>query len=125
SASYNLRGMASGEPAANYSSTSYKGEFGLAYAAAEDAILWVLPVEAGTTVISGNTLHLQVNFTDTSTHLYEVRCNITDSGITNIWDKYVPPSIILQNTTYSMDENIDLSAWQEGNYSVNCAYRDV
>ncbi|MFH0831861.1 MAG: hypothetical protein V1886_03280, partial [archaeon] len=47
SASYNLRGMASGEPAANYSSTSYKGEFGLAYAAAEDAILWVLPVEAG------------------------------------------------------------------------------
>jgi hypothetical protein len=92
---------------------------------AEDRIYWVTPAYEGTTTITGNTLPLNVNFTDTSTHIYDVECNITDSGGTQKWGIYFPQSYVLENTTFNITTNVDTSSWAEGNYSVTCRYRDI
>ena len=57
--------------------------------------------------------------------IYDVECNITDSGGTNMWGIYFPPSYVLENTTFNITATIDMSSWQEGNYSTTCRSRDI
>ncbi|MFH0831354.1 MAG: LamG domain-containing protein [archaeon] len=92
---------------------------------AEDLILWSTPSYEGTTLINGNSMTVTVNFSDTSNHLYDVVCNITSSGGTNMWGVYLPPSYMLSNTSMNITDTIDVSSWNEGNYSMSCKVRDI
>lgn len=91
----------------------------------EDRILWTTPAYAGTTTISGNTLPINVSFTDSSTNLYDVECNVTHSNGSNMWGRHIGTDRVLSNTSFNITEDVDVSAWPEGNYSMTCRYRDA
>ena len=61
----------------------------------EDLIVWTTPAYEGTTIITGNTLTVNVNFTDTTQHLYDIVCNITHSNGSNMWGRYIGPDRVL------------------------------
>jgi len=91
---------------------------------AEDRILWTTPDYSGSTIIAGSTITVNVNFTDTSTTLYDVECNISHSNGSNMWGRYYGPTYVLSNTTWNITEAVDVSSWGEGNYSMTCRMRD-